>query len=118
MMAAARAGMYGPAAPPGPGAARATPGANPPPAVLVSGILHPPPGSAILPTGDYSHVKARGSSKMRTGASGGVRSDAGERKADGGSTTGGGPVRTPAKGRTPPGIEAYAASPSTPSRAR
>src|SRR2546428_4854953 len=90
MMTAARAVMYGPAARPGTGAASAKPSANTTPAVLVSGILHPPPGSAILPTGDYSHVKARGSSKMRTGASGGVRSDAGERKADGGSTGGGG----------------------------
>src|SRR6266403_695754 len=118
MMTAARAVMYGPAARPGTGAASAKPSANTTPAVLISRILHPPPGSAILPTGDYSHVKARGSSKMMTGASGGVPIDAGERTADGGSAAGGARSHMMSRaggGRTPPGLEAYA---STPSRAR
>src|SRR5213593_3338165 len=66
MMTAARAVMYGPAARPGAGTASANPSANTAPAVLISRILHPLPGSAIIPTGDYSHVKARGSSKMRS----------------------------------------------------
>ncbi len=52
MMTAARAVMYGPAARPGTGAASAKPSANTTPAVLISRILHPPHGSAILPTGD------------------------------------------------------------------
>src|SRR5882724_2640169 len=90
MMTAARAVMYGPAASAGTGPASAKLSANTVPAVLISRILHPPLGSAILPTGDYSHVKARGSSEMRTGASGGVPSDADERTADGGSAAGGG----------------------------
>src|SRR5438034_2723981 len=85
MMTAARAVMYGPAARPGTGAASAKPSANTTPAVLTSRILHPPTRLCNpVPTGDYSHVKARGSSKMMTGASGGVLSDAGERTADGG----------------------------------
>ena len=67
MMTAARAVMYGPAARPGTGAASANPSANTVPAVLISRILHPPPGSAILATGDYFHVVGRGSSEMWSG---------------------------------------------------
>src|SRR5947208_5119349 len=88
MMTAARAVMYGPAACAGTAAASAKLSANTVPAVLISRILHPQPGSAILPTGDYSHVKARGTSKMRTGATRGVPSDADERLAAGGITAG------------------------------
>src|SRR5438093_2753588 len=112
MMTAARAVMYGPAARPGTGAASAKPSANTTPAVLVSRILHPPPGSAILPTGDYSHVKARGSSKnddrgMRRGAERCRRAQGrwGARGAE--------PVARDEQGRRrahPPGLEAYAST--------
>src|SRR5437773_4240958 len=64
MMTAARAVMYGPAARPGTGAALAQPSTTTTPAVLTSRILHPPTRLCNpVPTGDYSHVKARGSSK-------------------------------------------------------
>src|SRR2546425_9276442 len=103
MMTAARAVMYGPAARPGTGAASAKPSANTAPAVLISRILYPLPGCAIMPTGDYSHVKARGASRMRAGASGGGLSDADERKADGGSTAGEGRFARRRRGAPRPG---------------
>src|SRR5213593_2764478 len=63
MMMAARAVMYGPAAYAGTGAASAATRANAIPTLLISRILHPPPGSVRLPTGDYFHVIGLGSSE-------------------------------------------------------
>src|SRR5213592_3271764 len=84
MMMAARAVMYGPAA--YAGAASAAARISPIPAVLISGILHLPPGSAILPTGDYFHVVGRGSSEMWSGVAGRLPSHGDEGKGDAGST--------------------------------
>src|SRR5881392_4040868 len=104
MTMAARAVMYGPAA--CAGAASAATSTSPIPADLISRILHPPRGSAILPTGDYSHVVGRGSSEMWSGVAGRVPGHGDEGKGDAGSTGGNRPGR------------AHPASPSAPARAR